>query len=133
MSPNPNVALARRYLTALETGAPGEELAAFFDPRVVQTEFPNRLSPKGASRDLAALITGSERGRLAVKDQRYVIRNTVAEGAFVALEVDWSATLKVPLGQSPVGAVIRAEFAVFLEFRNGLICAQRNYDCFHEF
>ncbi len=48
----------------------------------------------------------------------------------VALEVLWTGTLAVALGTLPVGGQMRAHFAMFLEFRDGKIVAQRNYDCF---
>ena len=47
--------LVRRYLAALEAGAIGDDLARFYTDDVVQEEFPNRLMPQGARRDLAAL------------------------------------------------------------------------------
>jgi ketosteroid isomerase-like protein len=51
----------------------------------------------------------------------------------VALEVRWSGTLAVPVGSFPAGGEMRARFAVFLDFRDGKIVAQRNYDCFEPF
>jgi hypothetical protein len=41
--------ITRDYFAALEGGATGEALAAFYAPEVIQEEFPNRLSPGGAS------------------------------------------------------------------------------------
>ncbi|MEU5049278.1 hypothetical protein [Streptomyces sp. NPDC021096] len=54
----------------------------------------------------------------------------MAVGDQVALEVTWTGTLAVPLGDLPAGHVLRAHIAVFLEFREGKIRAQRNYDCY---
>jgi ketosteroid isomerase-like protein len=48
----------------------------------------------------------------------------------VALEVEWVGTLEVPFGAIPAGGQMKAFFAVFLEFREGKIIRQRNYDCF---
>jgi ketosteroid isomerase-like protein len=45
-------------------------------------------------------------------------------------EFQWSGTLAVPFETIPAGGVMRARFAVFLEFRDGRIIRQRNYDCF---
>jgi ketosteroid isomerase-like protein len=128
-----NLDTARRYLRAIEQGATGEALAAFFHPEVTQREYPNRLVPTGATRDLKAVLDGAERGQKVVASQRYEVRHTVVQGDFVALEVDWSATLKVPLGALPAGGTMRAAFAVFLTFRDGLILSQHNYDCFEPF
>ena len=126
-----HLALARRYLEAIERREDPATIAGFMHPDIVQEEFPNRLVPQGARRDLAAMRAGMERGRRVVAAERYEVVGTLADGERVALEVRWSGTLAVPLGeQLPAGFVMRARFAVFLEFRDGLIVAQRNYDCF---
>jgi ketosteroid isomerase-like protein len=41
--------------------------------------------------------------------------------------------LGVPVGALTPGAEMRAHFAVFLDFRDGKIVRQRNYDCFEPF
>jgi ketosteroid isomerase-like protein len=131
MPPDPeNLDRARRYLEAIEAGATGDELGRFFAPDVVQEEFPNRLLPQGARRDLLAILDAAARGRAAMSSQSYRILHAVGEGNELALEVEWVGTLAVPFGQTPAGGTMRARFAVFLEYRDGKIAAQRNYDCF---
>ena len=125
-----NLAIAQRYLAALERGVDRETLAQFFTDDVVQEEFPNRLVPHGATRDLAALLEGNERGKQVLTGQRYEILNTVEAGEVVVLEVRWTGILAQAIGSLPAGGAMRARFAVFLEFRAGKIKAQRNYDCF---
>jgi ketosteroid isomerase-like protein len=122
--------IAKRYLLALEAGATGDELAAFFCEDVIQEEFPNRLVPAGARRDLAALLQGAVRGQQVMRKQRYELLGAVEADDTVALEVQWSGALAVPVGSLPVGGEMRARFAVFLEFRGEKIIRQRNYDCF---
>ena len=125
-----NIAIARRYLKAIEKGVDFEELREFFTPDVVQYEYPNQLMASGARRDLRQMQEASERGRRVVASQRYDIRRWVASGDVVALEVEWTARLKVGVGAVPAGGQMRAHFAVFMEFREGRIAVQRNYDCF---
>ncbi len=127
---HPNLETTRRYLEAIERGADAAELAEFFDPDVVQEEFPNRLVPTGARRDRQGLLDAHERGKQVVSGQTFEVRNAVVDGDRVALEVFWSATLAAAVGSLPAGGTMRAHFAVFLEFREGKIVAQRNYDCF---
>src|SRR6185369_2584515 len=91
-----NLETVRRYFAALERGAGSDEMATFFAPDVVQIEFPNRFMVNGAQRDLAQLREAAERGRKAVESQRFEVRNALASGHQVALEVEWTATLKVP-------------------------------------
>jgi ketosteroid isomerase-like protein len=125
-----NLELAKRYLAAIEAGATGDELADFFAPDVVAEEFPNRFLPQGARRDLPAILDAAARGHAALSSQSYRIVHAVANGDELALEVEWVGTVAVPIGQLPAGGKVRARFAVFLEYRDGKIAAQRNYDCF---
>jgi len=122
--------IAKTYLAALEAGATGDALAAFFTDDVVQEEFPNRLVPAGARRDLAALLDGAVRGQKVMRAQRFELLTAVENGDTVALEVQWTGTVAVALGSLPAGGQMRARFAVFLEFRGDKIARQRNYDCF---
>ncbi len=120
----------KRYFAALERGATGDELAAFYTPDAVQLELPNRLMPQGARRDLAGLLEAAERGKRAMSAQRFEILHAVVQGDQVALEIQWTGMLAVAFAALPVGAEMRARFAVFLELRDGRIALQRNYDCF---
>jgi ketosteroid isomerase-like protein len=91
------------------------------------------LIPAGAKRDLKALREAAERGKKVVTRQHFELLNAVADGDHVAVEARWTATLAVPLGSIPAGGEMRASFAIFFEFRDGLIVRQRNYDCFDPF
>jgi ketosteroid isomerase-like protein len=122
--------LVKTYLAALEAGAQGDALARFYTDDVVQEEFPNRLVPNGARRGLAALLEGAARGQQVMLKQRFELLNAVEQGDTVALELQWTGTLAIPLGTIPGGGEMRARFALFMEFRGDRIARQRNYDCF---
>jgi ketosteroid isomerase-like protein len=79
------------------------------------------------------MLAGAERGQGLLSSQRYAVRHTVAEGDSVALEIDWTGTLAVPLANLPAGATMRAAIGAFLTFRDGRIVSQRNYDCYEPF
>ncbi len=128
-----NVDTALRYLQALEQGAVGEALAAFFHPEVEQREYPNALYRHGQTRGLQGLLEGAERGQQLLASQHYAVRSTLAQGDSVALEVDWTGTLAVPVAKLPAGAKLQAALGVFLTFRDGRIVSQRNYDCYEPF
>lgn len=129
----PNLEIARRFVQAVEQGAASDALRQFCDPAVTQSEYPNRLFPKGAQRDLKALLESAERGKQVLSSQRYEIRSAVAEGDHVALELDWTGTLAVPLGTLQPGAKLHANIGQFLTFREGRIVSIRNYDCYDPF
>jgi len=125
-----NLAIARRYLEAVEGGAEAGALAEFFTKDAVQEEFPNRLSPIGRHRDLAAMLDSARKGKQVIRAQRFDILNSVADGDNVALEVFWTGLLATALEGLPANSQLRAHVSIFLEFRDGKICRQHNYDCF---
>lgn len=125
--------LSRRYLAAIEAGATGAALAAFFSPDVEQIEFPNRLMPTGARRDLAALLDAAVRGQQVLQHQRYQVERAFTDGPIVILELLWVGVLAIPFGSLTAGAEMRAHFVVVLEIDGGRIVRQRNYDCFDPF
>jgi ketosteroid isomerase-like protein len=125
-----NLEIAKQYLAAIEGGAVGDALADFFTPDATQEEFPNRFFPQGAKRDLPLLLEGAKRGQEIFSTQRYEILNIVGQGDSVAIEVQWSGVLAVPLATWTAGTTLRARIATFLEFRDGKIARQRNYDCY---
>jgi ketosteroid isomerase-like protein len=102
----------------------------FFADDVVQVEFPNRLVPNGATRDLAALREAAVRGSKVMTAQSFEVVNAIASGDKVAVEAIWTGTLAIPLGSLPAGGQMRARFAIFLTYRDRKIVRQHNYDCF---
>jgi ketosteroid isomerase-like protein len=128
-----NLERARRYLAAIEGSTGHGRPGTFLARDICQIEYPNQFVPKGATRDLAAMAEAAERGRRVLQSQRYEVRTAVANGEEVALEVLWVGILAVAIGSLNIGDEMRANFAVFLTFRDGLIIRQRNYDCFEPF
>jgi len=122
--------VAKQYLSRLSDGAEPEELDSFFAPDVVQEEFPNRLLPNGAARNLQAMKDARARGRALLKAERFELVNAVAGDGKVAMEVIWTGTVRDAVGPFAAGQALRARFALFMEFRDGRIVRQRNYDCF---
>ena len=126
-----NLEIAKRYLACLSGDAGFGQVESFFAPDVEQEEFPNRLTPEGAKRDLQGLKEGHARGKELLTTQQYELINAVSTDEQVALEVLWTAIVRETAGPFAAGQALRARFAVFLEFRNGRIARQRNYDCFY--
>ncbi|WP_369198258.1 nuclear transport factor 2 family protein [Streptomyces djakartensis] len=127
---HPHVRTALRYHEAVARLAAPEELAEFLHPDMTHSQLPNALFPAGADRDLAETLAASARARTLLTAQSYDVTGAVAAGDRVALEIKWSGTLAAGFGELPAGHVLRAHIAAFLEFRDGRIIAQRNYDCY---
>ena len=126
-----NLEIARRYLAAVEKQ--DDSLFDYLATDVEQIEYPNRLAPEGATRDLVGLREASVRGAAVMQSQRYQVLTAIANGNDVALEVIWTGVLAIPVASLGAGDEMRAHFGVFLTFRDGLIIRQRNYDCFDPF
>jgi ketosteroid isomerase-like protein len=127
--------LVRDYFQAIEQDADDQQLASFFAPHVRQHEFPNRLLEQGAERGLAELLAGNRKGKQVVDGQRFQITNALVDddGRRVALEMVWTARLKVPLGALAAGDTLRANCGVFFRIEAGRIVEQHNFDCFQPF
>ena len=125
-----NLQAAKNYLAALEKGADREVLAAMLSPDLAYEAFPHRFEPKGAQHDFEGYLQSIERARELFARQRYALRNTMASGDTIALEIDWSGTLAAASGNLAAGTGLRASCALFLDFRGGRIVRQRNYHCF---
>jgi len=130
MDEHPNVAMARRFLQALEQRADPATMASFLHPDVHQQEFPNRLMPAGGQRGLQGLLEGAERGNQLLREQHFEVRNALASGDQVAMELVWTGVLAIDAGTLTAGSTMRAYIGVFIEFRDGKIISQRNYDCY---
>lgn len=134
-----NLERARQFMAAIESDclrAAGDltnTADAFYADDVVQEEFPNRFVAAGAQRTRSELREAAVRGRKVMRAQRFEPRTALAIGDTVILEVLWVGTLAVPIATLAAGDEMRAHFAVFLEFRDGLIAVHRTYDCFEPF
>jgi ketosteroid isomerase-like protein len=125
-----NVERAIAWVRAIESGTTGDAIADFLTPDVVHEDMPNRFFPNGSTSDLAAMRAASSRGKTVMRRQRYDIKSATGNGNMVAIELDWSAELAVPLGELKAGDELKARVALFMEFRDGRICRQRDYCCY---
>jgi len=126
---NRDVVLA--YYAAIADGTTGLEWERWFAPDVVQEEFPNRLLPGGARRDLRGLREAAERGAKLMNQQTFRVLTLVASGGTVVVEAEWRGQVGRDAGPFTAGTELRTRFAQVLELREGKIVALRNYDCFY--
>ena len=132
-APHPHLQLVLDYLGAIERDADEASLASFFAADVKQREFPNRLVEHGAERGLEEILVGRRKGRMVVQNERYAVSNALVDGDRVALELTWTAELKVPLGKLAVGDTMTAQCGMFFRIADGRIATQHNFDCFEPF
>jgi ketosteroid isomerase-like protein len=128
-----NIARARQYLEAVGAGESIEKMFEFYADDVVIQEFPNRIAPQGRTRGTADIRAAYEQGRKIMRSQTYRVQRAVESGDEVAIELEWTGVLAVPVMGLPAGSEMKAFVAMFLTFRSGRIVSQRNYDCYPPF
>jgi ketosteroid isomerase-like protein len=129
MSDPTHLDTARRYLKAIEDGD-ANCVISLFAPDAVFEQLPNRIYPNGLRSGVSQMAEAFEKGRKILSSQTYEITNSCTTGNNLALEVLWTGTLAIPFGSLAAGSQMRCHSAMFLEFRNGKIASQSNYDCF---
>lgn len=128
-----NISRTREYLQAVGAGESFEKVFEFYAPDVVIQEFPNRIAPQGRVRRGADLRAAYEQGRKILRSQTYKVSRIFEAGDEVAVELEWSGVLAVPVMALAAGSEMKAFAAMFLTFRDGKIVSQRNYDCYPPF
>lgn len=123
----------RAFIAALEAGAIGDDLASFYHPDVVLDEYPNRLNPAGARRGLPEILEGAEAGQRLMTRQMFEIVTVTEAGDRVAVELNWTGELAMPMGMLKAGDQVTARIAQVIEFEDERIIRQRTYDCFDQF
>lgn len=124
--------LIERYLALV---AKPDSTPADFDgvlhSEMVFTERPNMFSPTGSVRPRDVMFEGMAKGRTILRGQSYEVRDHhVVDATHVVTRVLWRGETSINLGPLPAGTVLQCDSAMFFEFRDGLIVAQENFDCF---
>ena len=128
-----NASVARQYLQAVESLGPLGDVAAFYAADVVFQEFPNRIAPQGRIRRAGDMSAAYQKGQQLLRSQTYAVQRIVEAGDEVAVELEWTGVLAIPVMNLPAGSEMKAFVAMFLTFRDGKIVSQRNYDCYPPF
>ena len=128
-TPAENLKSIRHYLTAIEGGT-FTDIENLFTSDVIVEQLPNRIYPHGLRADRLHMSETFAKGRTLLSSQAYEIKNAIAEGNVVSVEVLWTGTLAIAFGSLSAGTQMRCHSAMFFEFRDGKIASQRNYDCF---
>lgn len=128
-----NIKKVEQFLKALSGGIHGQDLEIYYHIEAIQREYPNLLTKLLTERDFETIKLASVKGLNVLKGQSYELIKAYELGDTVIIEAIWKGILAVPLGKLDVGDEMKAYFAQFYEFKDGLIYRQRNYDCFESF
>ena len=129
MNPATNLEKVKLYLRSIENGD-FAYIANLFSPDAILEQLPNRIYANGIRSGASRMADAFEKGKKLLSSQRYEIKSWVADGDRLSIEVIWTGTLALPFGSLSPGSQMRAHSAMFVQFRDGKIVSQRNYDCF---
>ena len=121
-----NEAAARRCI-ALFNQCTLEWVDTCYAPAVAWTELPLPATPNGQGGDRTVLRATARRLLALFPDRQMEIRNLVAQGDQVVLELDWRGTAAFSVAGLQAGAPVRVRVATFLTFAQGLIVKQVDY------
>jgi ketosteroid isomerase-like protein len=117
----------------LERGLHGDALGEFFTPNAVLVEYPNLVTPKGATRNPSEAAAGSKSGAELLAWQRYELRDAFQQGDTVIARVTWTAEIARDRGPFRAGQRLTAHLAQFITVREGRITRLETYDCYEPF
>jgi len=100
---------------------------------VVIQEFPNRIARQGRIPRAAELCAAYEQGRRILQSQSYTVQRIIEAGDAVAVELEWTGLIAIPVMNLSADGEMKAFITMFLTFRDGKISGQRNYDCYPTF
>ncbi|MBL0217930.1 MAG: nuclear transport factor 2 family protein [Myxococcales bacterium] len=101
----------------------GIERALFHHDDIEVVEHPNKLNPTGKRYDKAALRAAGERGKALLASEHYAIRSMIVEGERAAVMTVWTGIVND-------GRQLTAQICSIIEFRDGKVWRQEQFDCF---
>ena len=126
-----NLELAKRYIELVSNpSTEPEDLKAVFDESLIWREMPNLFAPSGRVNDYATALASFGKGREYLPNQTYSLRQALASGDTVALEIGWAGEVAKSIGVFSAGTQLSAQLAIFLRIRDGKIMSQTDYPCY---
>jgi ketosteroid isomerase-like protein len=127
-------AVVRRYFEVVsDLGSTEEDLLALLHPDVRITEHPNAISPAGATRDHAAVVTAFRAGKQLLSAQTFDVHEVLADGDRVAVRATWRGTVGLDTPRFPIGTELVAQMCGMLTVSGGLIREHETFDCYEPF
>ncbi|NSL89281.1 nuclear transport factor 2 family protein [Chitinophaga solisilvae] len=125
------LALVYRYFQLLENfSADPVAFAAIFHPNIIQTEYPNQLSAEIKQRNFEIMLESMATNKQILKAQHFTVVKAIQNGNTLVVEAKWTGEIGVDAGKFRRGQIMNAFICTVIEFRDGKIYRQRNYDCY---
>jgi ketosteroid isomerase-like protein len=123
----------RYYETVGDLGSTRDELEGLVQPDARFVEHPNAVTPRGATRDVAATVEAFAAGKALLSKQCFDVHEVLVSGDRAAVRATWRGTVGVDRGPFLAGTELRAEVAAFVTVRDGRVAEHETFDCYPSF
>ncbi|QHT68478.1 nuclear transport factor 2 family protein [Rhodocytophaga rosea] len=131
---NKEIELVKKYFHLVETfHTDSQAYEEILHPNVIQTEYPNLVTPQIKSRSRDGLMNGAKAGKQLLSSQKFEIIGILAGPGHLTVELQWHGTVAVDVGPFTKEQQLMAYICTIFEFKDGKIFRQRNYDCYEPF
>ena len=110
-----------------------EAYANIVHPEVTYFEYPNLIYRNGQVRGASKGFEGVAMGKKLLAEQQYNFVDFTETGNKLYVEGIWTGTLAIDAGALTKGQQLKAYLCMIVEFKDGKIYSQRNYDCYLPF
>jgi hypothetical protein len=109
------------------------EYRKILHPEMVQIEYPNLITKNGNRRNLEECLKGTEMAKKMLAQQKYDIVEYTEAGEKLIAEVIWTGKILADIGHLKKDQELKAYICMVIEFKDGKIIQQKNYDCYEPF
>jgi len=102
-------------------------------PDAVFYDNPNLINKVGQVRNSGKSLEGVAMGQKILATQRYDFIEIVETGNKLVIECTWRGVMAIDAGHLKQGQELKAYICMIVEFKDGMIYTQRNYDCYVPF
>jgi len=102
-------------------------------PEAVFFEYPNLINKSGQVRDGSKASAGVAVGKTILAKQQYSFTEFTEAGDKLVAEGTWTGTMAIDAGHLVKGQELKAYLCIVIDFKDGKIYRQRNYDCYLPF
>jgi hypothetical protein len=110
-----------------------EAYAHIVHQEVTYFEYPNLINRKGQVRGAEKGFEGVAMGKKILAEQQYRFVSIIEIDNKLFVEGVWTGTMAIDAGPLAKGQQLKAYLCMIVEFRDGKIYSQRNYDCYVPF
>ncbi|WP_205473128.1 nuclear transport factor 2 family protein [Nocardioides sp. SYSU D00038] len=121
------------FATVADLASTEDDLRPLLHDDAVVVEHPNPVTPTGARRTTAEVLTGFASGKALLSEQSFDVHEVLVAGERAAVRATWRGVVGQDRGSFAAGTVLTAEMAGFLTVRDERVVEHETFDCYPPF